>query len=266
MADATIENEQKLLDKFKAITEPTIKSRYFTGILQSLKGALYNKNYLEAFGNEDYLRAYLARYVPSRGIVYYRMMKLYSNLLGLSNNQTIISIGGGAGSELAGLSVAAEELKLSRLNLKLLDIGNWDKIIEDLNTQFVGLNVTVDQKDVLNDDSINYSNASIITILFTISELFIQSKAKSLQFLNKLTNDCQPGTKLLIAESVGLSLVPVGQSGKTYPITMILDHTLKSNWRVLESQDAQWFRLSPDVQYPLKLENCRCIIRIYERI
>lgn len=261
------DREQALIDKFKEITSSTITSKYFSSILQCLKRELYNKNYMEAFGNDEYLDAYLARYVPSRAIVYYRMIREHRTLLGLRDGMRITSIGGGAGSELSGLQHLVEEIGLSDVQLSLIDIGKWDKVVDRLQTQFKhGVDVEFLNKNVLTDGSTSYDGADIITILFTISELFIQSKKSTLQLLNKITEQCRSGTKLVIAESVGLSNIEVGGSGREYPLTMILDHTLQTKWKKVCSDDSKWFRLSESIDYPIKLENARCIVRIYEKI
>lgn len=267
MISESPDREQALVDKFKKITSSTITSRYFSSILQCLKRDLYNKNYLEAFGNDEYLDAYLARYVPSRAIVYYRMMKEHSRLLGLRDGMRVNSIGGGAGSELSGMQHLVEEIGLSDVQLSLIDIGKWDKVVNRLQTEFKdGVDVEFLNKNVLSDSSISYEGVDMITILFTISELFIQSKKSTLQLLNKITEQSKPGTKLVVAESVGLSNIQVGGGGREYPLTMILDHTLQSKWNKVCSEDSKWFRLSESIDYPIKLENARCIVRIYEKI
>jgi 25S rRNA (uracil2843-N3)-methyltransferase len=73
---------------------------------------------------------------------------------------------------------------------------------------------------------IDYASASLITLLFTISELFLQSRLKTVAMLNHITASTSPSTLLLIVESAALSDIPLGTTGKTYSLGTMLDYTL----------------------------------------
>ncbi|TIB73784.1 hypothetical protein E3Q18_01773 [Wallemia mellicola] len=236
-------SEQKLLDKFN----------------KQLKRELYNKNYIDAFNEEEFLEAYLARYVPSRSIIYYRMFKE----MNIKDNAKIISIGGGAGSEMAGLQHYLEDNDIKGVKLDILDIGKWDRVIDKLGTTFrESLAVDFYNKDVLSDE-IDYTGYNMVTLFFTISELLIQSKKMTFKLLDNL-NSCPVGTEFVVIESCALSNVMI--NNKEYSIKFLLDYNLNKKWQLINYTPSRWFRLEEDYKYPIKLENSRCFICIYKKI
>ena len=277
-----------------------------------MKGHLFNKEYAEAFGSkEEYRRAYLARYGPSRALVYrkiFREMDPVRNVLSGGKEgevKNVVCLGGGAGSEVVALAsllsrfIGAEEGKgSSKVVVTAVDNCDWGAILSELETgmleDFAGLAATpttparfsVDfvQTDVLtsyNSPStspiVNYATANLITILFTISELFLQSRPATVSLLNHMTASTIPGTLLLIVESASLAEIAIGTSGRTYPLGTLLDHTLcadkglkggDAKWRCIEEEESVWYRMPEDAQehYPLKLENTRVMIRMFKRV
>lgn len=53
----------------------------FSATVQAVKGALFERNYSKAFGSEDYLRAYVARWVPGRAMAYRDILGEYTETL-----------------------------------------------------------------------------------------------------------------------------------------------------------------------------------------
>ncbi|KAK6720281.1 hypothetical protein SNK05_003389 [Fusarium graminearum] len=64
------EEQQRLLDIFSNAFNKTLSSDEFTTTLQEIKQALFNREFATAFGREDYLEAYAARWSPTRALCY----------------------------------------------------------------------------------------------------------------------------------------------------------------------------------------------------
>lgn len=62
--------QQRLLDVFSNAFKSTLTSDEFAGLLQEVKQALFNRDFATAFGREDYLEAYAARWSPTRTLCY----------------------------------------------------------------------------------------------------------------------------------------------------------------------------------------------------
>ena len=304
--------EVTLLAFFKSQCE-ILRSLELNSILSAVKGHLFNKEYAEAFGGkEEYRRAYLARYGPSRALVYRKIFResdpIRTVLSGGKEGEVrnVVCLGGGAGSEVVALAslmsrfIGAEEEKEGGAKVAVTAVDNcdWGAIIAELESgmlkAFEGLSATpttsqrfsVDfvQTDVLTSyltptaiPIIDYATASLITILFTISELFLQSRPSTISLLNHITAATTPGTLLLVVESASLAEIAIGTSGRTYPLGTLLDHTLcadrglkggDAKWRCIEEEESVWYRMPEDAQehYPLKLENTRVMMRMYKRV
>ncbi|KAK7215418.1 hypothetical protein V2G26_003421 [Clonostachys chloroleuca] len=66
----TFQSQQNLLDIFSSAFATVLSSGDFPNVLQEIKQALFNRDFAAAFGREDYLRAYAARWSPTRAICY----------------------------------------------------------------------------------------------------------------------------------------------------------------------------------------------------
>lgn len=131
--------------------------------LQEIKGHLYNRDYLRAFGSEKYLQAYAARWSPSRALAYRtifldtcmdvrRIFNVCEESGGLP--MEIACIGGGAGAEVVGAAAAMKDLAqerwkdrvgegsgmsnkgdvsvLPRLQITAIDISPWSTILSSI--------------------------------------------------------------------------------------------------------------------------------------
>ncbi|KKK13470.1 hypothetical protein ARAM_002319 [Aspergillus rambellii] len=125
----------------------------------------------------------------------------------------------------------------------------------------------------------------MVTLMFTLNELFSTSMAKATSFLLRTTDHLRPGTLLLVVDSPGsystLKLGKAQQEGgsgvqeRQYPMKFLLDHTLLSvatgKWERLFSQDSRWWRrdaakLWYDVGEGAGLEDMRFQIHVYRRL
>ena len=158
---------------------------------------------------------------------------------------------------------------------------------------------TIVQQDVLSvpqdDLGMTLGDAALVTIMFTLNELYSTSIGSTTKMLLSLTSLLRPGTLLLVVDSPGsYSTVSlrvsthtnedsatdheVNINAKKYPMQWLLDHTLLDSatikdsennfhkqWERLESQDSRWFRL-PRLEYPIELEDMRYQLHLYKRL
>ncbi|AET37735.1 25S rRNA (uracil2843-N3)-methyltransferase Ecym_1512 [Eremothecium cymbalariae DBVPG len=213
----------------------------------------------------------------------------------LTNN--ILCIGGGAGGELVAL-VSAFTLSRdfnskfqkkipcsnqNRLSITLVDISNWEDIIQRLNDsintnwlheQSKFLNVEFKNDDILKIPlaDLQLPRLDLITSLFTTNELFLENRVSAVRLFQKLNTHCTSGCLLLIVESAGsYSHITIGS--RRFPIQFLIDTLLlgkpgeqeKGNWELLSKDDSLWYRGDANLSYPMKLENMRVFYRLYRK-
>ncbi|PYI32427.1 hypothetical protein BP00DRAFT_341757 [Aspergillus indologenus CBS 114.80] len=136
----------------------------------------------------------------------------------------------------------------------------------------------------------------LVTLMFTLNELFSTSMARATGFLLRLTDLLRPGAVLLVVDSPGsYSTLKLGKnsggrggdggegeestrsspSERQYPMKFLLDHALLSvaagKWERLFSQDSRWWRrdaarLRYGVGDAAGLEDMRFQVHIYRRL
>ncbi|KAJ5247586.1 Protein of unknown function DUF3115 [Penicillium chermesinum] len=115
----------------------------------------------------------------------------------------------------------------------------------------------------------------LVTLMFTLNELFSTSMAKS-------TDIMPPGSVLLVVDSPGsYSTLKLGKGKdgaaqeRQYPMKFLLDHTLMSvaegKWECVFSQDSRWWRrdaarLRYEVGEGAGLEDMRFQVHLYRRL
>jgi len=210
----------------------------------------------------------------------------------------------------------ADDQKVRRLILTTVDIADWSQVVHDLyqgvteplplspfassaakaaNKPLVaaeGFCCAFHRQDLLELSTEDLTHilkgATMVTIMFTLNELYSVSMAKTTNFILALTSLLETGTLLLVVDSPGsYSTVTVGSSGasstgttvKKYPMQWLLDHTLLEassigsskttseggQWEKLLSEDSRWFRVPEGLNYPVPLENMRYQIHVYRR-
>jgi 25S rRNA (uracil2843-N3)-methyltransferase len=203
------------------------------------------------------------------------------------------------------------------LTLRIVDMAEWADVIDNLHAGATTIppvskyaasggknrrgplldplqfSVEFEQQDILCMEAEKLAKSlrgsTLITLFFTLNELYAASMSKTTNFLLMLTFFTQPGALLLVVDSPGsYSSVRVGNSPGTdskgaetrYPMKWILDHTLleasstkssdkatqKAHWEKLSSNDSKWFRLSHELKYPLELEDMRYQYHLYRRV
>ncbi|RLL95359.1 hypothetical protein CFD26_103399 [Aspergillus turcosus] len=131
----------------------------------------------------------------------------------------------------------------------------------------------------------------LVTLMFTLNELFSTSMAKTTEFLLRATDLLTAGTVFLVVDSPGsYSTLKLGKSAKKdgeaegasaapqerrYPMKFLLDHTLLSvaagKWEKIYEQDSRWWRrdaarLRYYVGEGAGLEDMRFQIHVYRRL
>lgn len=198
-----------------------------------------------------------------------------------------------------------------RVEATFIDIANWTDVIDRLhqgiisappvspyasaavkaaNAPLLGptvLDTTSRQHDVLqlSGDELKgmAGGRDLVTIFFTLNELYTTSMPKTQAFLLKLTQAVGRGTLLLVVDSAGsYSSVSLNGLEKKYPMHWLLDHALLKpeeskketirrheadpNWEKLEEKESEWFRIPDGLRYPLDLENMRYQLHLYRRL
>jgi 25S rRNA (uracil2843-N3)-methyltransferase len=212
----------------------------------------------------------------------------------------------------SSLSISGAPALSPILNLNLVDIANWAPIVSSLqtglatppilskyasasakanNASFLALdllNTSFHQYDILeaSQDELEHvigAEVTLITLLFTLSDLQASSVAKSTAFLLKLTLAAPKNSLLLIVDSPESSSEAAvekdDQSGekKSYPMRYLLDLVFmekrlpkevddKPAWEKLIEDESRWFKLDDGLQYPIGLENIRFQIHLFRKL
>ena len=193
------------------------------------------------------------------------------------------------------------------LEIHCIDLAKWDEVVRELEHHIItppvlskyasaaaqaannsilppkAMKVEVLQQNLLDADLDTlrpvFQGTDIVTIMFTLNELYSTSVSKTQRLLFELTVAMQPGTLLLVVDSPGsYSTVTINNAEKKYPMQWLLDHTLLEackntrilprgdHWEKLISDESRWFRLPADLKYPIDLENMRYQIHLYRRL
>jgi 25S rRNA (uracil2843-N3)-methyltransferase len=219
----------------------------------------------------------------------------------------------------AGKSVAAESAP--RLSVAAVDIADWSIVVDRLSNTIASpnvptqktskyqppllgshggtdLSVTFSRKDVLGlaesdlrdlilgttttTPSPSPLPSLLITLMFTLNELFTTNMAKTTGLLLQMTEILPAGAVLLVVDSPGsYSTLKLGKAKdgaaqeRQYPMKFLLDHTLlsvaKGKWERVLTQDSRWWRrdvarLRYEVGEGAGLEDMRYQVHVYRRL
>ncbi|KAF3760683.1 hypothetical protein M406DRAFT_268212 [Cryphonectria parasitica EP155] len=335
-------HQQKILNIFQSTFSSVLLSSGFNTLLQEVKSALFSRDFEKAFGKEDYLEAYAARWSPTRALCYAAVLDgIRSHLEQLCGRQPqqdedgeggderaravlrVLAIGGAAAELASVASHLSRQPPETAGSISLLDVASWAGVVDKLqtglttppklskyasaaaqaaNTAFVTpsrlQDVDFKQHDVLalsredlsiliSPDSSSSSSSSssqskpvLVTLLFTLNELFTAAGiGKTTTFLLTLTSVLPAGSLLLVVDSPGsYSETTVGKEAKRYPMQWLLDRVLlgaeqdgeeeeeAAGWEKIEAKDSVWFRLAPELRYPIALEDMRYQMHLYRRV
>jgi 25S rRNA (uracil2843-N3)-methyltransferase len=237
--------------------------------------------------------------------------------------RSVICLGGGAGAELVALAGLQKMLSDTerdndstiapgKISVEAYDMADWTLVIEQLakqstqapplskyasaaiqaaNVALVNPNsfgVTFHQQNILEVDysilKASMENATLVTLMFTLNELYSTSLPLTQKFLLNLTSSLAAGAMLLVVDSPGsYSTIKLNGAEKKYPMQWLLDHTLltqgganaaekkekakeDARWEKIHENESRWFRLAPTLQYPIELENMRMQVHLYRKL
>lgn len=226
----------------------------------------------------------------------------------------------GLGKRLENVSLTkvdeADASKTASLDVVAVDIADWSSVIDRLEKTMVssnvptprsskhqppltgsnasegGLSVSFTKTDVLTISESDLNEvfhgtapaitppSLLVTLMFTLNELFSTSMAKTTGLLLRMTEMLPPGAVLLVVDSPGsYSTLKLGKDGvaqeRNYPMKFLLDHTLLSvaegKWEQVLSQDSRWWRrdatrLRYEVGEGAGLEDMRFQVHLYKRL
>lgn len=311
-----LELQQLLLNIFKNSFQERLSSN-INPLLQEIKGHLYNRDFATAFGKEEYLEGYALRWSPSRALCYLEIFltlkdelkpfdSVHEEIAGVGWN--VVCLGGGAGAEIVALGGLKKILDSPDANLGItaIDIADWTNVISTLREGVVNkpplskyasaavqeantaltdpthFSVSFHKQDVLNASLETLSGmvekSNLVTLMFTLNELYTTSVSLTQNFLLNLTKSLKPGSCLLVVDSPGsYSSVSLNGAEKKYPMQWLMDHTLLSTgakgtvfeepkWEKIKEEESKWFRLDEGLRYPIELENMRYQLHLYRRL
>ena len=156
------------------------------------------------------------------------------------------------------------------------------------------IHATFKQRDLLSPEALlaltpSLEDCHLVTLAFTLNELFTTSRSKTTLFLLQLTDVLPKGALLLIIDSPGsystmtytheISVRAEGEETeyrtKQYPMLWLLERCLfdtclgekrEERWQKVQGDESRWFRLDSRLQYPIKLEDMRYQMHLYRRI
>lgn len=279
LSSATRHHQQLILDIYKTAFHSVLSSPTFPTTLQSVKQALFDRDFARAFGTPENLSVYAARYSPTRSLCYAAILSsLKPHLDALCSPSThlpILSIGGGPSETVAVASFLASTSPTPTptltSTLTLLDSAPWSAPISALTTTLTTpslpslppfLPPSHFTTSFLHADALTSplpltpnSPPVLITLLFTLNELFTAAGVgATTKFLLGLTGQVAGGTLLLVVDSPGsYSETKVGASegeGRAYPMGWLVDRILlggegegRPRWEKVEERGSEWFRL-----------------------
>lgn len=215
-----------------------------------------------------------------------------------NNNITnkVLSIGGGACGEIVGYGHYLKRLQEQQSNKKelptdfrqsmqidVIDMADWSSIIKKVNESLsTSWNLTPEisfiHESILTMDSKGIvkliQSHNVITIFFTLNELFQQDKQQTIKLLQLISAHSKKGTIVIFIESAGsYSDIQVGK--RTFSIQMLIHYLMTSppsdppSWNMLEQTDSVWYRhnlTNDDLEdFGFKLENMRYFISSYQK-
>ncbi|KAF1943720.1 hypothetical protein EJ02DRAFT_452979 [Clathrospora elynae] len=234
----------------------------------------------------------------------------------VEKSRKVVCLGGGAGAEIVALgcvqkmlSSDGEGTELQKMEVIAIDIADWSMVVDNLAKhtttaptllKYASAAAKAANVPLVNPEDINFTfsqhdlhkvstpevitqlaDATLITLLFTLNEMYSASLALTQQFLLHLTEILVPGALFLVVDSPGsYSSVTLNGAEKKYPMQWLLDHTLltqaSSNaergkeavpkWEKVKEDESRWFRLDDRLEYPIELENMRMQVHLYRRI
>lgn len=217
------------------------------------------------------------------------------------------------------LSVNDDERSASAilLDLQLVDSASWTSVVSKLSkslmtapelSKYASAVARAKNAPILAAEAIrtNFTQADIlasnlddlksmigpgpvlITLLFTLNELYNTSIPKTTKFMLEMTLAAPKDTLLLVVDSPGsysetsVGKTEEGEEKKKYPMHWLMDYVLLDKgkkqaegermkesepmWEKLVGDESRWFRLEEGLKYPASLENMKLQVHLFRRL
>jgi len=203
--------------------------------------------------------------------------------------------------DMNSLSILEGSVPTPILDLHLVDAASWEPVISSLhsglttpptlskyasasakanNASFISphaLNPSFQQINILEASQEELSTILgtepvLITLFFTLNDLYTSSIAKTAAFFLKLTLAAPKDSLLLIIDGPDVELAAGKDEGKKYPMHYLLDLVLlekglseKPAWEKLIGDQNRLFKMEEGLKYPVGLENIRFQVHLFRR-
>lgn len=137
--------QQKALHAFSQSLKGALGSHTFNATLQEVKSALFSRDFDRAFGSEEYLETYAARWSPTRALCYASVLDgIYDHLHDISRPSRgsaaesdgrglgVLSVGGGAAEMVALGMFLGEHEDIANCAVTLMDSAPWASVVQKL--------------------------------------------------------------------------------------------------------------------------------------
>jgi 25S rRNA (uracil2843-N3)-methyltransferase len=233
-----------------------------------IKDLFLQRDFVTLFTDATLLPVYALEHASSRSLCY---RDVFMKLKALKVHGTIGMLGAGNGAELLGIAAALFDTQ-SNIQFVVQDLSNYgilDPLFQAIQERYPHTDtwtMKLDTGDLQDKEYLQQLNwipgASLITACFVLNELLTLSKKSFVQCIQYLVSRMQKGALLLVIDSAGsFSEVQVG--AQDYMLFTLLDHI--QQFEIIEKHDSVWYRFPTELRYPLKLNNMRFFLRLYQR-
>lgn len=224
--------------------------------------------------------------------------------------------------DMQALSISEAGASPTLLDLHLIDTADWSSVLSKLhacletppvlskyasaaaranNASFLSpgaVKHTFTRTDLLSCSTEDLRAAigpdpALLTLLFTLNELYTASMPRTTAFLLQLTEAAPEGSLLLVVDSPGsysetaVGSAKEGEEKKKYPMSWLMDYALvpkpkkkaddddddesgegqsSDAWEKVVTEDSVWYRLEEGIDYPVSLENMRFQVHVFKRV
>jgi 25S rRNA (uracil2843-N3)-methyltransferase len=221
--------------------------------------------------------------------------------------------------DLQALSISEGDTSPTILDLHLMDTADWASVLLKLQecletpptlSKYASATARATNASFLSPGAVKHSftradvlscsvedlraaigpDPALLTLLFTLNELYTASMPRTTSFLLMVTEAAPKGSLLLVVDSPGsysetaVGNAKEGEEKKKYPMSWLMDYALVPRpkkkaegdeggeqestpaWEKVISKDSLWYRLEEDLDYPVSLENMRFQVHVFKRV
>ncbi|KAK5671704.1 hypothetical protein QVD99_001543 [Batrachochytrium dendrobatidis] len=261
--------------------------------VRTIKDLFLERDFVGIFTDPILLPVYAAEYIPCRALCYRDIfLRIDEIRTCLHEGGQILCLGAGNGSELLGIGSALHGMQpISSLTVHLQDLSSYGSVIQRISESMhalldIGapaLEVTESTGNLLELDDLKATvipvacNAKLITAMFILNELLSNSKRGFVTLISQLIEHMPSGGYLLVVDSAGsFSEVKLGSNASSNPDNQSSEpqQRIYMAFKLLDaihalqtcvSYDSVWYRCSPHLSFPSKLNSMRYYLRLYQK-